>query len=138
MTFKNVDFSEFVNFYFNVSSADEITTDDEMKNFLISRYNEKVTLQIYDGKFTPFARVIFADGETLDDFELGDEDEFLAAHETHREHADTHNGHEIFKVRVFGSTIYAAALWADYPDFFSYFATCDDVKTWYNKRESAR
>ena len=67
MTFKNVDFSEFVNFYFNVSSADEITTDDEMKNFLISRYNEKVTLQIYDGKFTPFARVIFADGETLDE-----------------------------------------------------------------------
>lgn len=133
----NCGFSAFVNFYFGVSSVDEITPDflkdcgffdkcEKVANKVKANYNNVASVEITPTKFNDFAVITFDNGDSFG-WECSEIDTFIDSNATGKEYTETYHGRKIFKCNAFGVTLYCAAIWPKYPDCFAYCATLDDM-----------
>ena len=143
----NVNFGTFVNWYFNVNNAAEITgemlrvtgydeddlgagyigvtginTADDFAAFIVANYNAVVNIAFVPDKFGTFSRITLNNGVSFD-METTDEDEFLHEHAHGHVLTATYKGTNIYRADVFGRAVYCAVLWNEYPDTFTYWQT---------------
>lgn len=147
----NVCFGTFVNWYFNVNNADEITGEmlresgydedyfdfdfvgvsgidnaDAFAAFIVDNYNAVVNVEIVPDKMTEDAVITLKNGVSFN-MQISEIDDFLNDNATRRETFANYNGVDICRADVFGRVLYCAACYAKYPNYFIYCASFDDM-----------
>ena len=120
----NAKVSYFVNYYFSFGNVEENETD--VFNFLMQHYDETAHYEIVPLKMTNEI-IINVSGVSVR-LELCDDDEFLNTLAAEPCEICEYQGIIISSVSVFGTFLYRAAVWANYPNCFVYCATFDDMK----------
>lgn len=148
----NVCFGTFVNWYFNVNAADEITGEmlreigydedyfdfdfvgvsgidnaDAFAAFIVDNYDAVVNVEIVPDKMTEDAVITLENGVSFN-MQISEIDDFLKDNTTCRETCANYNGVDICRADVFGRVLYCAACYAKYPNYFIYCASFDDMK----------
>lgn len=148
----NVEFSTFVNWYFGIGNADEITPDlltdcgfdddyfdfsvmsgigvndcKSLCKFFTDNYKSTVHVEMIPDEFNELAKITTPNGATFT-VQCDEIDVLLAQNETERKRVATYKNKEIFACNVLGRVLYCTALFNEYPDYFTYFGTLDDVK----------
>jgi len=119
--------------YFDFSDLGEnIKNEEDFLRFIRDNYDKTAAIEFVPDKFNTFAQITI-DGYTIV-LCFDDDDDFISKYETSRKHVETYKGHAIFAANVGnGGTLFAFANNAEYPNFYVYFATIDDVKEYINR-----
>lgn len=155
----SVKFSAFVNYYFNVENFDvmnveflkscgfdseyddfsdfgeNIKNEEDLLCFICDNYDKMALIEFVPDKFNVFAEI------TIDGYKIvlqfDDNDDFISKYETSRKHAETYKGFDIFAATIENNgVLYCYAYNKEYPDYYIYFVSIDDVKKhidWRNK-----
>ena len=150
----SVNYATFVNWYFNVENADAINADflrecgfdesyfdfdtlgengthicdaNEFADVIRKHYDETAKIGFIPCKMGTYAVITFSDGVSYG-CDVNDDDEFIQSqkHEN-KQKVCNYKGFDIYTVFVCGSPLYCTALFDKHPDYYTYFATWDDV-----------
>ena len=155
----SVKFSAFVNYYFDIENVESlnveflkdcgfdssymgidtigenIKTETDLLAFFVDNYDKMAAIEFVPDEFNTFAEITI-DGHTIV-LQFDEDDDFISKYETSRKHAETYKGHDIFAATIENNgVLYCYAYDAKYPDYYIYFVSLDDVKTyidWRNK-----
>lgn len=113
----------FINWYFSFGNVDEQQT--ETFNKLMKHHNEMASFEIVPDKMT--SEIIINVSGVSVRLEICESDDFINTLAAEPCEICDYKGIIISNVSVFGTILYRAAVWAEYPDFFVYCATFDDM-----------